>query len=138
MAEEITRFLTSLPKLHTLYVYVNRSNASNRMIRSDPQYKGFRTRQVAALNAVRSAFRLNPAIQELNITERLGLRDRAYCRLTSILALTDGSVAEESYLGGSKYHLKYCEIQCTCRDGDFEHEEDDLFKGRDELPKAWV
>ncbi|QDS68977.1 hypothetical protein FKW77_009004 [Venturia effusa] len=134
MAREVTRFLISLPHLHTLYVRVNRKDEPRR---KNGVCNGYRPRQLVALNAVRRAFRLNPSIRELYITERLGHHsERGYCKTTSIKALTDGSVTEETYCVTSDAHMKNCEIECSCEDDDFEYEEHDLFEGRDELPKA--
>lgn len=135
MARELTKFLISFPYLHTVYVYVNRAELPHYAV--EPNSCGYYPRQVAALDAVRSAFRLNPVIQELNITERLGHRfQQAYCRTTSISAHADGCVAEESYLVYSDRHMIDCELQCICENNDLEYEEDVLYEGRDELPKA--
>lgn len=138
MTEELTKFLISLPRLYTLYVYVNRSDqpqGNQAMFNFIPQYR-YRPRQVVALDAVRRAFRLHSAIQHLHITERLDHHVTGFCRTSSIDAHSDGSVIEESYIIHSKDHMKKCELQCVCEDNDFEYEEYTLFDGREDLPKA--
>ncbi|KAE9983970.1 hypothetical protein BLS_003375 [Venturia inaequalis] len=138
MIEQLTEFLISLPRLHTLYVYVNRSDqpkGDKTLIKFVPTYR-YRPRQVAALDAARRAFRLHPAIQHLHITERLEHYFTGSCRTTSIDAQSDGTVTEESYIVHSDGHMKNCELQCVCEDNDMEHEEYHLYEGRDDLPQS--
>jgi hypothetical protein len=74
------------------------------------------SQQYAVLNAVRKAFSLNPAIQEVRFTGRLpnGHPKGSGCRATMIEVQNDGMISEESWLVHSDSHMKECEMGCYC------------------------
>jgi hypothetical protein len=116
MANELINFLVSFPKLHTVHVYVNRPQNPRAYQPSNVQ-----SQQFAVLNAVRKAFSLNPAIQEVRITRRLP-HGHAYgteCRSTKIEVQSDGMISEESWLVNNENHMNECELGCSCGENDW-------------------
>jgi hypothetical protein len=138
MTNELTNFLVSLRKLHTLYLYVNRPPYEDTELwhRSRKHNYDVRSQQVEILNAARSAIKLNPALQQLYVTHGLppGNPMGNICRATEILVQSDDTVVENCWFVHKAGHIKECEMECRCGDEAWEWEDEKTFLGRHLLP----
>jgi hypothetical protein len=147
MTEELTQFLLGLKRLRTLYVYIDYSpKAQMESCHPGLLEKGsdVRQQQKGIGNALRRAFRFNPAIIELNIAEeRAPSHGRKGCRITTIMVQPDsssevakdgsGEVIEEDWVVYGKDHISKCEMECLCDEDDWVFKNWKLVDGRELL-----
>lgn len=140
MANELTNFLVSLRKLHTFFLYVDRPlfvDGNTRIWhKKDGHHYDVRSQQRTMLNAVRCAIKLNPALRQLYVTQRLppGNSKDNICRVVEIVVQSEDSVVEKCWFVHNSAHMKRCEMECQCDDEDWEWKSEKTFLGRHMLP----